>query len=133
MAPEQMISAGTVDQRVDLYAIGILLYEMLCGAPPAVNFSPPSRKVAVDPRIDRVVERALRESPDARYQRAADIHRDIAHIVRTPRRRAMAIGVCAVLLAGAIGAFFWYRAAKIDPAPPPGTPIDGIPIAVVPF
>ncbi len=134
MAPEQMSGSLDVDHRVDIYATGVLLYEMLCGAPPAVNYSPPSRKAAVDPRVDRVVERALRESPDERYRRADELRRDIEHIVRTPRRRALVIGtVAAVLIAAALGAYLWHRSATADHAPPPGTPIDGIPIAVVPF
>lgn len=134
MAPEQASGTNAVDHRADIYAMGVLLYELLCGTPPAVNYAPPSRRVAIDPRVDRVVERALHESPEQRYQRADEMRRDIEHIVRTPRRRQLMIGaVAAMLLAILVGAVLWYRAATADPAPPPGTPIDGVPIAVVPF
>ncbi len=134
MAPEQMVSAGTADHRVDIYALGVLLYELLVGEPPAVNYSAPSRRAAVDGRVDRVVEKSLRERPEDRYQSVAEIRRDIEHIVRTPRRRAMVLASAALtLLATAVAAMLWYHAATADPAPPPGTPIDGVPIAVVPF
>lgn len=134
MAPEQASGSTEIDHRVDLYAVGVLLYEMLTGAPPALNYTPPSRKTTVDSRIDRVVERALRESPSDRYASAGEFHNDVAHIVRTPRRKAIVTASLLVVLLSCLAAgYYWHRASSADPAPPPGTPIDGVPIAVVPF
>jgi formylglycine-generating enzyme required for sulfatase activity/predicted Ser/Thr protein kinase len=134
MAPEQMSCAGEIDHRVDVYAMGVLLYEMLAGELPVLDYKPPSQRAAVDPRMDRVVLRAIREAPHERYQSAADLRRDIEHIARTPRQRAVvAAAVVAVFLVLGAAGFLWHRAANADPAPPPGTPIDGVPIAVAPF
>ncbi len=134
MAPEQTVGSPDIDHRVDIYALGVLLYETLTGEPPTLDYTPPSRRVAVDPRIDRVVHRAVRESPSERYQSAAEMRREIEHIARTPRRRLVVLGVMTtVVCVAALAGFLWRQAALADPAPPPGTPIDGTPIAVVPF
>jgi len=128
MAPEQMVSSSTVDQRVDIYAMGILLYEMLTGERPTIDYTPPSHRAAVDARVDRVVHRAIRESPQERYATAEQMRREIDHIASTPRRRAaLTTGVAALIMGAAIGGYAWYRSATRLPQPPPP------PLAAVPF
>ncbi|WP_193213100.1 serine/threonine-protein kinase [Luteolibacter marinus] len=70
MAPEQ--EQGTVDRRADIYALGVVLYEMLTGERPAKDVVAPSRKVEVDVKIDEMVLRALEKEPERRYQTAAE-------------------------------------------------------------
>ena len=93
MAPEQVVGKP-VDGRSDLFALGVLLYEMLTGESPfegdninttmyrIVNESPvPPKTIA--PRIpeafDYIVAKALAKHPDARYQNAADMAHDLRH------------------------------------------------------
>jgi len=84
LSPEQA-QGQPVDARADLYSIGIVLYELLTGAPPFDAESPvtialkqvsedpvPPMQLnpAVAPALDAVVMRALRKQPAERYQDA---------------------------------------------------------------
>jgi tRNA A-37 threonylcarbamoyl transferase component Bud32 len=84
MAPEQTERPAEVDHRADIYALGVVFYQMLTGELPAGAFQPPSRKVVIDVRLDEVVLRALEKSPERRYQHASDIRTAVETIVSTP-------------------------------------------------
>jgi predicted Ser/Thr protein kinase len=73
MAPEQVEKPQEVDHRADIFALGVVFYEMLTGELPLGKFAPPSRKVRVDVRLDDVVLRALEKEPELRYQQASQV------------------------------------------------------------
>src|SRR5262249_30810754 len=81
MAPEQWETAHSVDHRADIYSLGVVFYELLTGELPLGRFPLPSHKVAVAPRLDDVVLRALEKDAQKRYQRAADLEADVEAIL----------------------------------------------------
>lgn len=83
MAPEQIESPGDIDQRADLYSLGVVLYELLTGELPLGRFALPSEKRPIDVRIDEIVLRTLAKEREARYQTAGEIQTDVAAFSRS--------------------------------------------------
>jgi tRNA A-37 threonylcarbamoyl transferase component Bud32 len=84
MAPEQVEHPQRVDHRADIYSLGVVFYEMLTGELPLGRFAPPSKKAAVDRRLDGVVLSALEKEPAHRYQQASEVKNDVETIMTTP-------------------------------------------------
>lgn len=86
MAPEQ-ITGEPVDHRVDIYAMGVLTYELLVGRPPFSGHMlqvlmahkkqapprPSEEKPGIPPEIDELVLRCMAKDPAQRYARASEL------------------------------------------------------------
>jgi serine/threonine protein kinase/biopolymer transport protein ExbD len=84
MSPEQIHAPGEVDHRADIYALGVVFYQMLTGELPGKKIEPPSKKVSIDVRLDEVVLRALEQKPELRYQQASVLKTQVETIAETP-------------------------------------------------
>jgi hypothetical protein len=73
MAPEQWEKPNEVDHRADIYALGVVLYELLTGELPLGRFDLPSAKGKGNTGLDQVVLRALAKEPGQRYQHASEM------------------------------------------------------------
>jgi serine/threonine protein kinase len=84
MAPEQLEHPQDVDQRADIYSLGVVFYEMLTGELPIGRFAPPSQKSSVDARVDEVVFHALEKEREKRFRSAGEVKTSVEAITSNP-------------------------------------------------
>ena len=116
-APEVMANPAAADEKADIYAIGIMLYELLTTTIPTDPYQPPSRVTGTDARIDNVIAKAIQPEPSYRHATAKELAEELkdlhAKMKAAPRRKL-------ATKAGSGGA---ARALKVDaPAPPKNFP-----------
>jgi eukaryotic-like serine/threonine-protein kinase len=106
MAPEQILGRP-VDRRTDIYALGVLIYQMLAGELPFraatpvevealhLNAAPPrlSQRAPVSAAIDAVIQRCLEKEPDRRYATVEAVLHDLRHaLMEMPPRPSAPAG-----------------------------------------
>ncbi|HEX2341459.1 MAG TPA: serine/threonine-protein kinase, partial [Vicinamibacterales bacterium] len=158
MSPEQL-RGEPFDERADIYAAGVVMFELLTGRRPfdapsvaglldGILKSPPSPpsslQPGISPALDAIVLRALEKDPEMRYQSArdfgADLRRLTAHdstsgpiaTASRPRRRAGGGPIVAALLALVLlGAGLTWRLMRR--AEPSGSATSPASLAILPL
>jgi serine/threonine-protein kinase len=148
MAPEQAAGDPNVDHRVDIYAAGLVAYEMLTGQQPFAGPTPQAviaaqittrpapvatRRAGIPSNLAALVMRCLEKNPAARWSSADDLLAAIDGLGSTRTRSAsrwmapaLVVGVLAVA-----GGYFALRARHPENAPLPAANQSSI--AVLPF
>ncbi len=159
MSPEQVVG-DAVDHRADLYALGIVGYEMLAGRPPFGGSTPTEvlmKRVATPaepverarpeapPALAAVINRCLQQNPDQRFQTAGEIVRALGGItpvsgghstvelVRGRRRAQRQVNLAlgaVVVVAAAAGLWVWRSHRTGVPAAIPAA--STVPAGMVP-
>jgi serine/threonine protein kinase len=88
MAPEQRDQPRWVDERADVYALGLILHEMLTGELPGPGVRPPSATLK-DYRLDAVVAKAVRSNLKDRFQRVEELIKAVEQIRDRPSAEAL--------------------------------------------
>ena len=124
MAPEQA-RGEMVDHRADLWAVGLVLYEMATGTRPmaAVRL-----RVEQSPDLERIISKCLETDRELRYQHASDIRTDLQRLKRdsdstqppsltatrpTRWKVVLAAATTAVLTLLPAGYFYLHRATTL--------------------
>ena len=149
MSPEQVRDGAQVDHRSDIFAFGVVFYEMLTGRrafrrdsqvetmnailkeePPEVS----EFNAGLDPLIESVLRHCLEKDPARRFQSMSDVAFNLELLLgvagsgaspRVPgaverkRRRPLILLALALLFAGAVAAAYLFGRRAVNPAPVP--------------
>lgn len=81
MAPE--LESGVVDRRSDIYALGVVFYELLTGERPENGVLQSSRAQHMDEKMHELVTRAMKNEPDDRYQTALEFKKHLETMMQS--------------------------------------------------
>jgi len=117
MSPEQRRGSDATPQ-VDIYSLGVTLFEMLTGELPSGMEVPSERTADCPPAVDALVKRML-AAPDRRFPTAISVREEIARVMAQPggpsverpgQTRKIVAGIAIVVAVLLVGVFaLWHR------------------------
>ena len=124
MSPEQARGEPSIDYRSDVFAVGILLYEMMTGQRLFKSDSdtttlemvkngdipdPRSKNARISPRLNQIIKRALHPSAESRFQTAKDLQMALLECLQP-----IALDHCSKELASKLSTLFAKERAEED-------------------
>lgn len=147
MSPEQCTGAKNVDHRTDLYALGCILFEMLCGRPPFIGQGAgtviaahmyaipprPSSMSVIPPEVESLTLRLLSKVPNDRFADTSELTRALDALPDLTGYGLRAMAAAPDTLAGRAPSDpdMGYPTVTLGVAAAPSTTLGGVPAQMV--
>lgn len=145
ISPELARGIAHVDHRTDIYALGVIVYEMLTGAPPFTGQNhfqllykhgneapdPPSqrsRKANIPPHVEAAVLRALEKNPDDRFETMRGLCASLEGPTMPQRARTVGLPLLAAFVFAAVAFVMWPKPEAETELAPGGTLEQPVPV-----
>ncbi|MGJ8655849.1 MAG: protein kinase domain-containing protein [Akkermansiaceae bacterium] len=83
-APEVLGAPEKVDNRTDIFAVGVMFYELLTGHMPGDTYVTVTEYAEADARFDKIIQKAIHADIEQRHDSAQDFADDINEVLNSP-------------------------------------------------